>query len=302
MFKSIFTISILVASLAGAQTRSIPEWKWNNPPNLLHDTIHSKLVGEEVGYMIALPDDYYNSTNHYPVIYFLHGASGNENAYWDKTIPKINEAKPALEPFILVFVNGGRYTFYADSPDGSLPVESIIVKELIPHIDQTYRTKAERKSRAIEGSSMGGFGALSLGMRHPDLFATVVAYAPALINVREEGGVLTLGSTDTNQPLDRRLQMFKKSFGGDADYFESYSPFSIAEKQSNELRDKLPIRIVVGSNDSLLDDCESFHALMNKLRYDHEFVIVPEAGHSFRQTSANGLYVDGLRFHQRSRQ
>ena len=59
---------------------------------------------------------------------------------------------------ILVFPKGRHYSWYCDSADGTKPVETVIIKELIPHIDRTYRTVARREGRAIEGSSMGGFG------------------------------------------------------------------------------------------------------------------------------------------------
>ena len=59
---------------------------------------------------------------------------------------------------IVVLVNGIAASFYCDSPNGKLPVDSVIIKELIPHVDQTYRTIARREARAVEGFSMGGYG------------------------------------------------------------------------------------------------------------------------------------------------
>jgi endo-1,4-beta-xylanase len=78
----------------------------------------------------------------------------------------------AVPPILLAFPNGGLTTWYADSPDGSLPIETTIIRELIPHVDATYRTLATREGRAIAGMSMGGFGALVLGMKHSGLFSS----------------------------------------------------------------------------------------------------------------------------------
>src|SRR5205085_1497127 len=80
-------------------------------------------------------------------------------------------------PMIVVLPNGGKSTMYKDSYDGRFPIETIVIKELIPHIDQTYRTIAARKGRAIEGFSMGGRGATRLAIKHPDLFASLFCQA-----------------------------------------------------------------------------------------------------------------------------
>ena len=99
----------------------------------------------------------------------------------------------ALPPMIMVWVNGPALSFYTDSPDGRVPAEAVFVTELVPHIDATYRTSADPRGRAVEGMSMGGFGALTLAMKHVDLFGSVVAYAPALVEVqRRDDGLLTL--------------------------------------------------------------------------------------------------------------
>jgi endo-1,4-beta-xylanase len=68
-------------------------------------------------------------------------------------------------------------SFYSDSFDGQWMAETTVIEELVPHIDATYRTIANRDGRAIQGMSMGGFGALKLAFKYPDLFSSVVAFA-----------------------------------------------------------------------------------------------------------------------------
>src|SRR5215469_15404987 len=80
------------------------------------------------------------------------------------------EAAGKAPEMIVVLVNGMVDSFYNASPDGKWPVESVIIKELIPHIDKTYRTIASREGRAIEGYSMGGYGAAHLGFKYPAVF------------------------------------------------------------------------------------------------------------------------------------
>jgi endo-1,4-beta-xylanase len=64
---------------------------------------------------------------------------------------------------------------YVDWKDGSAPMETIIVKELVPHIDATYRTIATREGRLLDGYSMGGYGAARLGFKYHDLFLAVAS-------------------------------------------------------------------------------------------------------------------------------
>ena len=89
---------------------------------------------------------------------------------------------------IAVFVNGlAGNTMYCDTPDGKYPVESVIMKDLIPHVDATYRTVASREGRAVEGFSMGGFGAAHFGFKYPEVFGVVSIEAPALLGPDVQG-------------------------------------------------------------------------------------------------------------------
>ena len=90
------------------------------------------------------------------------------NAY--ETLADEAGAAPAC---LVVFVNGLPSGMYVDWKDGSTPVESMIVKDLVPHIDATWRTIATREGRMLDGFSMGGYGAARLGFKHANLFRAV---------------------------------------------------------------------------------------------------------------------------------
>ena len=140
-----------------------------SPPGIIHRTFYSNLVGREVGYNIYLPPGYEESGKRYPAAYHLHGWTGNESSdIW--SLEKVYRARNA----ITVFANGTPDNGYLD---GKLPIESIILGELIPHIDQTYRTDPARESRMVSGFSMGGAGAFYYAVKHPELFGEVTAYA-----------------------------------------------------------------------------------------------------------------------------
>src|SRR6185369_9070683 len=127
------------------------------PAGVAHHTYFSKAMGHDVGYCIYLPPSYRDSPNlRYPVIYNLHGAGGDETRglLAAEVLDEGIRAKRWPE-MILVFPNGGKTTLYKDSYDGKSLPETSFVKELIPHIDATYRTIAARYGRCIEGFSMG---------------------------------------------------------------------------------------------------------------------------------------------------
>lgn len=129
------------------------------PANARYETFDSSTAGGKVSYLVYLPPDYANGDRRYPVVYWLHGLGGNQRvgarflAPLDAAIR--NGKAPAM---IAVLVNGMVDSFYCDSPGGNLPVESVIVKELVPHIDRTYRTVANRRARAVEDSRWAATG------------------------------------------------------------------------------------------------------------------------------------------------
>ena len=129
-------------------------------PNLHYKTFDSKAAGTKVSYLLYLPSEYETARDRrYPVVYWLHGIGGAQTG-----VPLMAErltkaiADGKTPPMIVVYVNGMIRSSYVDSADGKTPVETVTIKELIPHIDATYRTVAARDGRAIQGGSMGGHG------------------------------------------------------------------------------------------------------------------------------------------------
>src|SRR5262249_27221814 len=133
-----------------------------------------------VNYLVYLPPKY-NSDPHmrFPVIYMLPGLSGDCREV-GPMIQKFDEAinKNQCPPLIIIAVQGIYGSFYTDAKDGGRPVESVIVKELIERVDNTFPTIPDREHRALEGFSMGGFGAAHLAFKYPELFGVVSMFAP----------------------------------------------------------------------------------------------------------------------------
>ncbi|HSN07590.1 MAG TPA: alpha/beta hydrolase family protein [Hanamia sp.] len=138
------------------------------------DTIDvpSKVMNKNYKAVIVLPASYSNNTKDYPVLYLLHGGYGHFDDWIKKTpdrtlIPRLSDQYN----MIIVMPEGEAFSYYLNSPvSKESQFETYITQEVIEKIDNSYRTIRDRKGRAITGLSMGGYGALYLSARHPDLY------------------------------------------------------------------------------------------------------------------------------------
>jgi S-formylglutathione hydrolase FrmB len=140
---------------------------------------------------VYLPPGYDNSTQRYPVIYYLHGFMGTDSIYPGmKNILDMGISKKKIRPFILVIPD--EYTLY----EGSFYTNSSLTgnwadftaKELVEYMDKNFKTISDRKSRGIAGHSMGGYGAIKMGMLYPDVFSSMYALSPGLLAFVKEFG------------------------------------------------------------------------------------------------------------------
>jgi len=268
-----WAIAAGVAGVAGAAEGGPRNWS-NTPPwpqrpdGPQHKTFRSELVKTDIGYTVWLPSEYNaNPDARFPTIYSLHGIGGNEV---DGAMPFSRDLRRAIDagkcpPAILIMVNGYRDSFYVDSFDKSVPMESIIIRELIPHIDATYRTIAHRGGRGIVGFSMGGYGAMRLGLAHYEIFGCIVSLAGAFIGE------------------DTARARGQAAFGGDMEYFRTCDPTTIARANAEKVRGRMRILIACGDRDNLLPRNRQLVALLSSLKIEHTFVTVPEVGHDLLQ-------------------
>jgi enterochelin esterase-like enzyme len=159
---------------------------------------------------------------------------------------------------IVVFVNGLPLGGYRDSADGKQPVESVTIKELIPHIDATYRTLADRESRLVEGFSMGGSGAAKWGLKFSELFGSFSVFAGAMH-----------GSGSPTAPPGGRLELLPQD-----------DPWLLAPEYAGKVRGKTVARITVGSKDGLVKANTAFHELLEKLKITHQFAVIDGVAHT----------------------
>lgn len=150
-------------------------------PSLAHNLL-GDLASRQIS--IYLPPSYATSGREYPVVYYLPGygdtGMGVQLPY---TLDSLI-ANGSINEMILVVADGINTlggSFYVNSPvTGNW--EDFIVQDLVSYIDANYRTISNAASRGISGHSMGGFGALNLAMKHPDVFGVVYSLSPGLFD------------------------------------------------------------------------------------------------------------------------
>ena len=243
----------------------------------------SRVLKMNVHFSVILPKGYHDTKKSYPVVYLLHGLGDDETSwleygqisqYADKSV----ETDETV-PMIFVMPEAFR-TYYVNDFKGSFLYQDMFVKELVPYIDSLFRTKADRQHRALMGYSMGGFGALNLHLKHPDVFGSAV---PLSISVRTDEQYMTEEASGWDDQWGRLFG--EPGFKGKdriTDYYKQNSPFYILSQiPASEIK-QLNIYIDNGDKEqTLCRSNEELHILMRKLNIPHEFR-VRDGGHSFQ--------------------
>jgi enterochelin esterase-like enzyme len=151
--------------------------------------LDSKRLEAPLEYLVYLPPCYALQTNRsYPVAYLFHGQTYSNTHWIDLGAAEIADrliVDGELPPFIMVFPYDGDHY----DPPTVNPFGEVVLTELIPAIDQTYRTIPEREYRAIGGISRGGNWAAHLGLQHPEMFGAIGLHSTPIF------------STDTNPEI-----------------------------------------------------------------------------------------------------
>ena len=187
---------------------------------------NSRLMKRPVRYCALLPASFATDPNRrFPVLYFLHGLGENEQTFIDGggwSLVENMRAAGTLGDFVIITPDGDE-AFFVNSRDGKRPYEDFFIQEFMPAVERRYRVRPGRGARGITGISMGGYGALHLAFRHPQLFAVVSAHSAALIQ-KFPPGLLT------GNIADRRLRVMNQVFGTPFDmrFWAANNPLEMA--------------------------------------------------------------------------
>lgn len=263
----IFSTAILLAvasffvSAVSAQVSAKPSL----PSTVSEQKLASRLMGRDMPYRIIVPQRYNEpAQSRYPVVFLLHGLTGHYNNWTELT--KLANYLAGYD--IIVVTPEGGDGWYTDSVSSvNEKWESYIVKELIPEVDNKFRTLAIREKRAIAGLSMGGFGSLKLGLKYPDKFVLAGSFSGALgaAQITEKQFPGAIGKT------------IDGIFGpADSETRKSNDIFSIVRDLSPEKMKAIPfIYLDCGTEDFLFQNNREFVDLLIEKKVPHEYRQLP---------------------------
>ena len=206
---------------------------------------------EEVVVISPNPKD---SLSKFPTVYLLNGYSGNHLS-WIELTPELFEMS---DSYGMIFVMpDGQDSWYWDSPvDSTMQMESFIVKELVPYIDDSYSTIPTSDFRAISGLSMGGHGAMWLALRHPEIWG----------NVASMSGGLDIRPFPENWKMKERLGSFEENP-------ERWNDFTVINLVPNLKAGSLNIAFDCGKDDFFFGVNNAMHEALLESGIDHDYTV-----------------------------
>jgi len=241
------------------------------------NAIHSRILKQAVRYCVQLPPGYDASDSRqrrYPVLYFLHGLGQNEQTLFSTggwSLIEDLHGQHKIGDFLIVAPDGGR-SFYVNSANNSSRYSDFFLQEFMPQIENRYRIRPGRQSRAITGVSMGGYGALRFAFIHPELFAAASAQSAALITQTPQE---LSAAGQSNGPLGRLLG---SAFGQPINraHWKQNSVFALARTNPAGLK-RLAIYFNCGQADDFgfEDGAAALHEQLQAEGVKHEYHSYP---------------------------
>lgn len=268
--------------------------------NVMESLTFTSKSGTKMNYSVYLPANYATSQRSYPVVYLLHGYSDNETGWVqfgeaDRIAGKaIADGK--VSPCIIIMPDG-KLTWYCNSYDQKIAWEDNFINEFIPSVETQFRIRAKKEYRAIAGLSMGGYGALKLSMRHPDLFSCCVALSSGTFTDEE---ILKKSDEDYERTFPG---LFGKGLQGEArlnDAWKANNPLDLIHSVPLEKLKSVRFWIDCGDDDFLFNGNSTLHIEMRKAGIPHEYR-VRNGGHQWsywRSGLETGLEYIGEGFHR----
>lgn len=206
--------------------------------------------------VIVLPDGY-QSSKVYPVVYLLHGATGDYKD-WVLKAPDVTKLSDTYQ-VIIVCPDGGFTSWYYDSPiDSTYRYETFVSKELPAYVDAHYATIKDKSGRAITGLSMGGHGGLYLSFRHQDVFGAAGSMS---------GGV-DIRPFPNNWDIAKRLGTLDQNP-------ENWNKNTIVNMVDLLKGGSLKLIIDCGVNDFFYDVNADLHKKLLEAKYPHDYIERP---------------------------
>jgi putative tributyrin esterase len=289
----------------------------NRPTGTVHEDIFlSDALGVRKHLAVYLPPSYgRDTTRRYPVAYYLHGLGGTETDWLSKGgIDAVADSLFArgTPETIIVLPDGddGWYTTWVDqvgvrSCADTLRTEAperycvarqrydeYIARDVVRHVDAKYRTRADRDNRGIGGLSMGGYGALSIAIRFPEVFGAAASHSgvvsPMYTGPRPFVEPVRYGTTiDEIKPTTGSFwSRYLRFWGTDLERWKSADPAHVVERAKSRGQRVPAIFFDCGREDALVDQNRALHSELTRLGIRHDYAEHP-GGHTWRYWHAH---------------
>ena len=210
----------------------------------------------------------YSEDQEYPVVYFLHGMNGSERTFEERRVHRQLD-KLILTgdiPALLMVCPTGRNAMWVNWIDGTADWEDAVVEDLVPAIDERFSTRADPASRGLMGDSMGGYGALLIGLQNPDVFGSVTAHSAALYPVDPD---------DLPAWVKANIGRWGGIYGNpvDEEFWKEKNPLHLAASLDSEPLARLDLYFDCGSRDrfGFHKTGEQLHEILQGREIEHEY-------------------------------
>lgn len=207
--------------------------------------------------VVIKPDNYVAEGKKFPVVYLLHGYSGNYSN-WITKVPELKNYADIYQT-VIVCPDGDYSSWYFDSPvDTAYRYETYIATEVVNYIDKHFKTLPDNKHRAITGLSMGGHGGLFLGLRHTDVFGAAGSMS---------------GGVDLKESRNR--YDISKRIGDTITHAKAWHDLTVINLIENYGTTNLKIIFDCGDEDIFIEGNRKLHEKMKQLKIPHEYTERP---------------------------
>jgi putative tributyrin esterase len=245
------------------------------PPNVRIVHFSSATLGEDRSMLVMLPTEYDTAVRRYPVLYLLHGYDADITDWARGT----NLSDYATRHQLIIVIPDASHSWYVNSVSNpKAHYDDYIMKDVIAYVDKNFRTIPEPFARAIAGVSMGGFGAMFLGLEHRDQFAAIASFSGAVAYGHFSPESVPKNPTDEEK---KSIQEYVDLMG---------APRSKEQKARDvfELAQQVPVEevpmlfLVCGGQNGGVDDTHAFLKVLARRRIPYEYREISPRGHDWR--------------------
>ena len=285
-----------------------------------HITVHGKaLEGNLEGdspdrdVTVYLPPSYAgDQTRRHPVVYLLHGYGGRDDTFTERlaNLAESSDKLAAAQGFSsAIVVTPSAFSLHKGSMYSNSPTtgdwERFIAEDLVAYIDGHYRTLANRMSRGLAGHSMGGYGALRIGMKRPDVFFSLYLMSSCCLSANRNPNPEAMAASEAIKTREQAEEASRgRGFGPSVNlasaaawspnpknpplYLDlpvkdgkvrpdivakwvANAPLEMVDQYAANLKKYYAIVIEIGTADGLLASNKQLHDAMTRLRIPHSY-------------------------------